>query len=357
MIVFSGKFKDHDVPEPRPDGAVPFFVDRCGTGDVLMVLGVVLGLRAKETPAYLVGTRADHADVLSLFGEPLVPGADGAWEVGGASVFHNGYLKARREKAVFTSYVRNICETVAPDDPPVWVAPTPLAVSPENAEFAEAVWAQLGDKGPRVYVAPFAAYGTREWPLSHWVDLVWGLHDRGCRVLAGLHANDKDACSSFVKSLWGHPWNQIAAVIASADLVVSNDTGPAHLAGCLKRPTLVVCGPTEGLYEQYETVAEVSARPEEYQCVGCWFSRPGGFRRSCDHMCRALAGVDPEGVMELAEEVLRAGSVPERLLRPGGLHQPGSPTGPVAYVPGEVDRARFPQVRRAVLRVRRVGAR
>lgn len=357
MTTFTGKFRAHEVPPPRDDGAVPFFVDRCGTGDVLMVLGVALGLRAQGRTAYLVGTRGDHADVLSLFGESLVPHAEGAWEVGGASVFHGGYMAARAVRAPFKTYVRNICETVAPDDPPSWVAPTPLATSPENAEFAESVWRACGDDAPRVYMAPFAAFGTRIWPMAHWVDLAWGLRASGYRVLAGLHEDNKEACGSFVKSLWGHPWNQVAAVIRSADLVVSNDTGPAHLAGCLKRPTLVVCGPTEGLYEQYETVAEVSARPEDYECVGCWFARPRGFRKACDHTCRALAGVDPEGVIELAEEVLRAGSVPERLLRPGGLHQPGSPTGPVAYVPGEVDRTRFPQVRRAILRVRRVGAR
>ena len=41
--------------------------------------------------------------------------------------------------------------------------------------------------------------------------------------------------------------DQITAVLDRADLVVTNDTGPAHIGAALGRPTIVIFGPTNPL--------------------------------------------------------------------------------------------------------------
>ena len=40
---------------------------------------------------------------------------------------------------------------------------------------------------------------------------------------------------------------QLVGVLSVVDLLVTNDTGPAHIASALDRPTLVIFGPTNPL--------------------------------------------------------------------------------------------------------------
>ena len=41
--------------------------------------------------------------------------------------------------------------------------------------------------------------------------------------------------------------DQITSVLSAVDLIVTNDTGPAHIGAALGRPTIVIFGPTNPL--------------------------------------------------------------------------------------------------------------
>lgn len=80
---------------------------------------------------------------------------------------------------------------------------------------------------------------------------------------------------------------QLVGLLARCDLLVSNDTGPAHIAAALGRPTLTIFGPTN----EWETAptGERAAliRAEGIECARC-------MHRDCpiDHRCMTRLAVE-----------------------------------------------------------------
>jgi len=94
---------------------------------------------------------------------------------------------------------------------------------------------------------------------------------------------------------------QSAAVLSLVDLLVTNDTGPAHLASALGRPTLVIFGPTDPVTTRpYGESAEIVRRPPD--CAPCML-------RDCpiDHRC--MTAITAEEVFHRALALLGRGPV------------------------------------------------
>jgi hypothetical protein len=92
---------------------------------------------------------------------------------------------------------------------------------------------------------------------------------------------------------------QLVGLLARCDLLVSNDTGPAHIAAALGRPTLTIFGPTNE-WETAPTGARAALiRAEGIECARC-------MHRDCpiDHRCMTRLSV--EAVVERALSLLRA---------------------------------------------------
>jgi heptosyltransferase-2 len=86
------------------------------------------------------------------------------------------------------------------------------------------------------------------------------------------------------------------AVLSVADLLVTNDTGPAHISGALERPTLVVFGPTNPVTTRpFSPTADIMRRPPD--CAPCML-------RDCpiDHRC--MTAITAEEVFLRAVEML-----------------------------------------------------
>jgi heptosyltransferase II len=89
---------------------------------------------------------------------------------------------------------------------------------------------------------------------------------------------------------------QVTAVLNGVDLLITNDTGPAHIAAALGRPTLVIFGPTNPLTTRpFSTVAELVREPPD--CAPCML-------RDCpiDHRC--MTAISPEMVLERARRLV-----------------------------------------------------
>ena len=94
---------------------------------------------------------------------------------------------------------------------------------------------------------------------------------------------------------------QVAAVLSLVDLLVTNDTGPAHIASALGRPTLVIFGPTNPLTTRpFSPVAEIVRHPPD--CAPCML-------RDCpiDHRC--MTAISPQDVFERARLLLGRNSL------------------------------------------------
>jgi len=80
--------------------------------------------------------------------------------------------------------------------------------------------------------------------------------------------------------------DQVVSVLATVDLIVTNDTGPAHIGAALGRPTIVIFGPTNPLTTRpFAPEAEILRQPPE--CAPCML-------RDCpiDHRCMTAITVD-----------------------------------------------------------------
>jgi heptosyltransferase II len=93
---------------------------------------------------------------------------------------------------------------------------------------------------------------------------------------------------------------QITGVLSLVDLLITNDTGPAHIASALGRPTLVIFGPTNPLTTRpFSEVAEVVRHPPD--CAPCML-------RDCpiDHRC--MTAISPLEVFARARLLLEGDS-------------------------------------------------
>lgn len=106
-----------------------------------------------------------------------------------------------------------------------------------------------GGSGPLVVVHPGATDPRRRWPVGRFAELAAGCAADGFRVvvigdeseqeLAGQVA--EQAASAHVRSLAGNlDMGGLVALLASAAVVVGNDSGPRHLAQALGVPTVGV---------------------------------------------------------------------------------------------------------------------
>jgi ADP-heptose:LPS heptosyltransferase len=94
----------------------------------------------------------------------------------------------------------------------------------------------------------------------------------------------------------------LAAIIARADLLISNDTGPAHLADALKTPSVTIFGPAD---PKRWAALDRSLHYVVRWPVGC--NPCGHWECPIDHRCLRLisAGL----VLEVARHALVKGAL------------------------------------------------
>jgi len=98
---------------------------------------------------------------------------------------------------------------------------------------------------------------------------------------------------------------QAVAILSLVNLLVTNDTGPAHVAAALNRPTLVIFGPTNPLTTKpFSRAAEILRKPP--YCAPCML-------RDCpiDHRC--MTAISPDEVFERAAAMLESSPLSDKL--------------------------------------------
>lgn len=104
-----------------------------------------------------------------------------------------------------------------------------------------------------VVVHPGAAYPARRWPADRYAAVAGELAGRGHRVVLTGTAGEVALAGSVRRGArlpaeavlaGGTDLAQLAALVASARLVVCGDTGMAHLASAFGTPSVLLFGPT-----------------------------------------------------------------------------------------------------------------
>lgn len=166
-----------------------------------------------------------------------------------------------------------------------------LGVSPDRRAQARAMLNAHGANPTRRLVAlcPGSTNSrAKRWPAESYAALADKFIEEAGADVVLVGAADELEVSLEVKSamraqpvmLTGQTdLAQAVAVLSLADVLVSNDTGPAHIAAALERPTLVIFGPTDPrTTSPFSQTAEIIIRPPD--CAPCML-------RDCpiDHRC------------------------------------------------------------------------
>lgn len=102
-------------------------------------------------------------------------------------------------------------------------------------------------------VHPGAAFAARRWPAERFARVAAELAGRGERVVVTGSAAERELAEHVATLAGLDPTSvlaggtdveQLAALVAAARLVVSGDTGTAHLAAAFSTPSVVLFGPT-----------------------------------------------------------------------------------------------------------------
>lgn len=184
-----------------------------------------------------------------------------------------------------------------------------LRVSIERQAEARAILSAHGADPARPFVAlcPGSTNSrAKRWPVERFAALADKFLDEASFEVVLVGAPDELEVSLAVSAamrgqavmLTGRTnLAQAVAVLSLADALVTNDTGPAHIAAALERPTLVIFGPTDPRTTRpYSQAADIIRRPPE--CAPCML-------RDCpiDHRC--MTAITPAEVFERARALMK----------------------------------------------------
>ena len=170
-------------------------------------------------------------------------------------------------------------------------------------------WAPEREEARWIVLLPGGRWDNKRWPVQNFVALARRLREIPALRLLVLGSKDERplgdtiaaAVPDFCLNLAGETsLDEMIEWIRLSRLVITNDTGPMHVAAALGRPVLAIFGPTDpsntGPYGQLQNVMQTGSLP----CVPCLKSRCA-YREEL----ACLHAISPAAVFEKAREVLQ----------------------------------------------------
>ena len=183
-----------------------------------------------------------------------------------------------------------------------------LVVDPKDAAWAADRWELIRNHHrPLVAVTPGAAYGpSKQWIPEYFARVSDMLQEQlGAHIIFLPGPGEESLMDRILKSCKmmpeilppsETPLNRLKAVIQCCDLLLTNDTGPRHIAVALLRPVVVLMGPTDPRYTAVALEHTLILR-KDLSCSPCML-------KSCprDHAC--MTQLTPTEVYKACEHVL-----------------------------------------------------
>ncbi|MCB2198216.1 glycosyltransferase family 9 protein [bacterium] len=161
----------------------------------------------------------------------------------------------------------------------------PVRLNPETLDFE---FQSLLDSLPRPIVAihPGANHPLRQWPATSYTSLVDALSAKGVSVVLVGGPGEIELCDVIAEGTKRRPNNlaaktrlaQLPALLQAVDLLVTNDTGPLHVAAAVGTKTVSVflamarpqdTAPCADGHCILETLADTHPCPETTPCAQC----------------------------------------------------------------------------------------
>jgi ADP-heptose:LPS heptosyltransferase len=160
---------------------------------------------------------------------------------------------------------------------------------------------------PLVGLHPGARSAARRWPVEYFAEVGDVLARRhGATIVVTAGPAEGDLANAVISRMTGPAINLaerttiggLAALLQSIDLFISNDTGPAHLAVALDRPSITIFGPADRRRWAPLDQGRHRVAFHDVPCSPC-----PHLDCPIDHRC--LRGLAPGRVLDLADDVLK----------------------------------------------------
>jgi lipopolysaccharide heptosyltransferase II len=188
-----------------------------------------------------------------------------------------------------------------------------MAASAQTQEEVRALLAACGVQQGDLLIAAHAGATNgmaKRWPLSSWAALVDRLiEELGAKVILTGAPGDAAMTGAVAAKMDHQPLDfagktsveQLAALLAECDLVISGDSGPLHMAGAVGTPVVAIHGPTDpalsGPAGKDATVLRLGLF-----CSPCYDASLWAECRFFNPVC--MKGIRPEDVFAAARERL-----------------------------------------------------
>ena len=195
-------------------------------------------------------------------------------------------------------------------------------LEPEGSWIARHLPAAVSDLDAYVVLAPGAEFGpAKQWPISHFAALAALLGEDGRKngrrvVVMGLE-KDREVgkrilagCADGLNLCGETDLPAVVALLARADLLVSNDSGAMHIGAVLQRPQVALFGSSNPAW-----TAPLNRQAEiEYLGLDC----SPCYRRECPlGHTNCLVEISPDQVHRQSRKLLQAVRRTWRKRKPG----------------------------------------
>jgi len=186
-----------------------------------------------------------------------------------------------------------------------------LVIQDEAFKWVEERWQSLGlsDGKPVVAITPGASYGpSKQWLPEYFARVSDLLSEKsGVHPLFLPGPGEEGLMETILRNCKypppilppsETPLDRLKAILGKADLLLTNDTGPRHIAVALNRPVVVIMGPTDPRYTAM-ALEKTRVLRKEIACSPCML-------KVCprDHACMRL--IKPEEVFKACAEMLQS---------------------------------------------------
>lgn len=177
-----------------------------------------------------------------------------------------------------------------------------IHLSDAERDVAATALAPLSDQRPLVALHPYATHPAKQWPRQHWHTLTTLLSDAGYdwfvvgRDTEPLLTNDGREFTNRTDL------RETCALMQRADILVTADSGPMHLACGVGTPVVALFGPTARAWGFYPAGADDTVLELDLDCRPC--SLHGA--RNCPSEFQCLAGITPETVLQSVKATIES---------------------------------------------------
>lgn len=257
-----------------------------GYGDVVVAAWIAEGHKNTDTNVLLKAS-GKRAEFLQLLGQSPVSSGENVVSIGPTwSYDSRTRLTADRLAAWCTVLGLEM----------IWKKP-PVLIGDESRNRINS---RIENNKKLVVFCPRSTHTHREWPLAYWSDLYQMLVKMNCQVMVWGDDTLIDDAEPI-----GISWEDCAACVERASLVVGIDSAPIHFSGTVGAKCLAMLGPTtDGVFSHMPNVYCMSTEKRVMPCSGCWMWGEYYQHAACGRTCGSLSAMLPSMVFDKSAELL-----------------------------------------------------